>query len=215
MKCIPVTSANGPLEVVEREKPAPRPGQIGITIEACGICHSDVFVASGGFEGLELPRVPGHEIAGRVDVVGEGVAAWKVGDRVGVGWHGGHCFKCDACRTGDFLNCIEEKITGITHDGGWADYVVVPWESAARIPEGLPAEDAGPLLCAGVTTYNALRNSVAGWPSGSAIDSEATMKFSVLTGVRPKIEQFPLAQAGEALAKVLSNEVRFRAVLVP
>jgi D-arabinose 1-dehydrogenase-like Zn-dependent alcohol dehydrogenase len=333
MKCVPVVSANGPLDVVEREKPAPGPGQIGITIEACGICHSDVFVTSGGFEGLELPRVPGHEIAGRVDVVGEDVTAWKVGDRVGVGWHGGHCFKCDACRTGDFLNCADGKITGITHDGGWADYAVVPWESAARIPEALPAEEAGPLLCAGVTTYNALRNSgarsgdtvavlgvgglghlgvqyarqmgyhtvalsrgadkaslaeelgahrfidtaaddpaealqalggadvilatapnakaigatfkglkargkllvvgaapdpleipafdllsgksVAGWPSGSAIDSEATMEFSVLTGVRPKIETFPLAQAGEALSKVLGNEVRFRAVLVP
>jgi propanol-preferring alcohol dehydrogenase len=333
MRCVPVTAPNGPLEVVERETPKPGPGQVGIAIEACGICHSDVFVTSAGFPGIALPRVPGHEIAGRIDAVGDGVEPWKAGDRVGVGWHGGHCFVCAPCRRGDFLNCVEQKITGIHHDGGWADYVVVPAESVARIPEALPATDAGPLLCAGVTTYNALRNSgarpgdtvavlgvgglghlglqyakamgfrvvalsggpdkealarelgahayidtraqdpaealqaeggadvvlataphakaigatfnglkprgkllvvgaapdpieipafnllsgksVAGWPSGSALDSEATMEFSALTGIRPRIETFPLEKAGEALAKVLSNQVRFRAVLVP
>lgn len=297
------------------------------------MCHSDVFVTSGGFPGLKLPRVPGHEIAGKVDALGEGVTAWSVGDRVGVGWHGGHCFECDSCRLGDFLNCVRARITGIHHDGGWASHAVVPWESAARIPDDLPPEEAGPLLCAGVTTYNALRNSgarwgdtvaiqgvgglghlgiqyarqmgfrtvaisrgadkeslakqlgahvyidgadkdpaealqslggadvilatapnakamssvfrglkprgrllvvgatpdpleipafdllsgkkVAGWPSGSAIDSEATMKFSTLTGVRPHIEEFPLERAAEALAKVTENKIRFRAVLIP
>lgn len=333
MKCISITQANAPLVLSERETPTPGPGLIRIKVEACGVCHSDAFVISGGFPGLSLPRIPGHEIAGRVDALGEGVHAWEKGDRVGVGWHGGHCWKCDACRRGDFLNCAEQKITGISHDGGYAEYVVVPWESAARIPEELAAEDAGPLMCAGVTTYNSLRNagarpgdtvavlglgglghlavqyarnmgfrtiglsrgadkaalakklgahhyidtsaedaagalqalggadlilatapsakaidatfgglkprgkllvvgatgenlaipgfdllsgkSVAGWPSGSAIDSEDTMKFSALFGVRAQIEKFPLADAGKAFARVMENKVRFRAVLIP
>ena len=333
MKCIAVTQANAPLVLSERETPKPGPGQIRIRVEACGVCHSDAFVISGGFPGLSLPRIPGHEIAGRVDALGAGVHAWEKGDRVGVGWHGGHCWKCTACKRGDFLNCAEEKITGISHDGGYAEYVVVPWESAARIPEELGAEDAGPLMCAGVTTYNALRNAgarpgdtvavlglgglghlalqyahrmgfrtiglsrgadkaqlakklgahhyidtsaedaasalqalggadvilatapsakaieatlrglkprgkllvvgatgenlaipgfdllsgkaVAGWPSGSAIDSEDTMKFSALFGVRAQIEKFPLADAGKAFARVMENKVRFRAVLIP
>jgi len=333
MKCVPVTEPNGPLHVVERDTPKPGSGQVLIEVEACGICHSDVFVTSGGFPGLELPRVPGHEIAGKVAEVGEGVTAWKAGDRVGVGWHGGHCFVCDACKRGDFLNCPKAKITGISHDGGWATHVVVPSESVARIPADLPAEEAGPLLCAGVTTFNALRNSgarpgdtvavlgvgglghlgiqyarnmgfrtvalsrgtdkkklaeelgahhyvdtadadageqlqalggadvvlatapnakaisdtfgglkgrgrlvvvgatpeplnipafdllsgrgLAGWPSGSALDSEDTMRFSALFGVKPHIETFELERAGEALAKCLENRVRFRSVLVP
>ena len=333
MKCVPVTEPNGPLQVVERDTPKPGPGQILIEVEACGVCHSDVFVTSGGFPGIDFPRVPGHEIAGKVLTVGDGVTAWKVGDRVGVGWHGGHCFACDACKRGSFINCTAGKITGISHDGGWASHVVVPWESAALIPEGLSAVEAGPLLCAGVTTFNALRNSgaragdtvavlgvgglghlgiqyarnmgfrtvalsrgtdkqalakklgahsyidtaeasaadqlqalggadvvlatapnakaivdtfgglkargrlvvvgasqdplnipafdllsgrsVAGWPSGSALDSEETMRFSALFGVKPQVETFPLEQAGEALAKCLENKVRFRSVLVP
>lgn len=332
MKCVVVTEPNGPLNVVERQTPKPGAGEILVEVEACGVCHSDVFTTSGGFPGIELPRVPGHEIAGKVAAVGEGVSAWEKGDRVGVGWHGGHCFACAACKRGDFLNCPEAKITGITHDGGWASHVVVPWESAARIPDELPAAEAGPLLCAGVTTFNALRNSgarpgdtvavlgvgglghlgiqyarnmgfhtvalsrgtdkkklaeklgahdyvdtedggaadqlqalggadvilatapnakaisecfgglkgrgrlvvvgatpeplnipafdllsgrqVAGWPSGSAIDSEDTMRFSARFDVKPKIETFSLEQAGEALKKCLDNEVRFRSVLV-
>jgi D-arabinose 1-dehydrogenase-like Zn-dependent alcohol dehydrogenase len=332
MTAVQVTKPNV-LDVVEREIPDPAANQVRIKVEACGVCHSDNFVTTGGFPGLALPRIPGHEIAGKVDAVGAGVTAWKVGDRVGVGWHGGNCFQCEACRRGLFLNCTNAKITGISHDGGYAEYAVVPSESVARIPDGLSAVDAGPLLCAGVTTYNALRNSgarpgqtvavqgigglghlgiqyaarmgfrtvaissgadkaklarelgaheyidtkqvsaaeglnalggadlvlataphaeaiqstinglkprgkllivaapfepmsisafpllsgktIAGWPSGSAIDSEDTMAFSALTGVRPRTETFKLAQASEAIAKMLENKVRFRAVLVP
>jgi len=333
MKAMQVSKANGPFELVERDVPEPGPNQVRVKVEACGICHSDAFVKSGGFPGLVMPRVPGHEIAGRVDAVGEGVTAWKKGDRVGIGWHGGHCFQCNACRKGLFINCEKGQITGISFDGGYAEYVVAPGSALARIPESMDAKDAGPLLCAGITTYNALRNSgarpgdtvavqgigglghlalqyaakmgfrtvavsrgadkaslarelgaheyvdtnkvsaaeglkklggadlvlatapaadaiastveglkargkllivaapfepvtvsafallsgktIAGWPSGSAIDSEETMSFSALAGVRPRIEVFKLEQAEEAFAKMMENRVRFRAVLVP
>jgi alcohol dehydrogenase, propanol-preferring len=331
MQAIQVARPDGPFELVEREVPSPAAGQVRVKVEACGICHSDAFVKHGMFPGLTLPRIPGHEIAGRVDAVGAGVTAWKMGDRVGVGWHGGHCFQCHNCRKGLFINCEQGKITGISHDGGYAEYTVVPAESIARIPEQLKAVDAAPLLCAGITTYNALRHSgaragdtvavqgigglghlalqyaarmgfrtvalssgadkeelarqlgaheyidtqkqsaseglqrlggadlvlataphsaaiastvdglkprgkllivaaaaeplqvsafgllsgktIAGWPSGSSVDSEETMAFSALTGVRPRTEVFKLAQAEEALNKVLENRVRFRAVL--
>ncbi len=333
MKAAQVAKPNGPFELVEREIPTPGPHWVRIKVEACGVCHSDAFVKSGAFPGMTLPRIPGHEIAGRIDAIGAEVTAWKLGDRVGVGWHGGHCFECDACRRGLFLNCVNAKITGISHDGGYAEYAVVPAESVARIPDKLSAIEAGPLLCAGVTTYNALRNSgaragqtvailgigglghlgvqyaarmgfrtiaisqgadkaqlarelgaheyvdtkatpaadaldklggadivlatapnsdaitatlgglkprgklvlvaapftpmsisamgllsgkaIAGWPSGSAIDSEDAMAFSALTGVRPRVETFPLAQADQAFARMMENRVRFRAVLVP
>ena len=333
MKAVQVSKPNGPFEVVSRDVRAPGPGEIRVKVEACGVCHSDALTKGGAYPGLTLPRVPGHEIAGRVDAVGANVTAWKAGDRVGVGWHGGHCFVCDPCRRGLFINCVNARVTGISFDGGYAEYAVVPSEAAARIPDGLDALEAGPLLCAGVTTYNALRNSgarpgdtvavqgigglghlaiqyaarmgfrtvalshgsdkealarelgaheyvdtqqgdaatalarlggadlvlatapssaaiastlnglkprgkllvvaaafeplqvsalsllsgktIAGWPSGSAIDSEDTMRFSALTGVRPRIERFPLEEAEEAFAKVMSNRVRFRAVLVP
>jgi D-arabinose 1-dehydrogenase-like Zn-dependent alcohol dehydrogenase len=290
-------------------------------------------VKGGGYPGLQLPRIPGHEIAGRVDVVGANVTAWKAGDRVGVGWHGGHCFQCEACRKGRFINCEKGQVTGISFDGGYAEYVVVPWEAVALIPQKLSAIEAGPLLCAGVTTYNALRNSgavagqtvavqgigglghlgiqyanrmgfrtvaisngadkeelarslgaheyvdttkvtaaeglmklggadlvlataphsaaivstlgglksrgkllivaaageplslsafpllsgksVAGWPSGSSIDSQDTMDFSALTNVRPKVEVFKLEQAEEAYTRMMENKVRFRGVLTP
>ena len=333
MKAVQVSKANGPFEVVERDVPEPGPGQIRVKVEACGICHSDGFVKSGAFPGLVFPRIPGHEIAGRIDAVGPKVTAWKKGDRAGVGWHGGHCFECNACRKGLFLNCPKAQITGISFDGGYAEYAVVPEAAAARIPDNLDAADAGPLLCAGVTTYNALRNSgarpgdtvavqgigglghlalqyaarmgfrtvavshgaekeelarqlgaheyvdtqkltaaeglqklggadlvlataphsdaiastidglkprgkllivaapfeplkvsafgllsgktIAGWPSGSSIDSEEAMAFSALTGVRPRIERFKLDQAEQAFAKVMENKVRFRAVLTP
>ena len=333
MKAVQVSRAGGPFEVVERDIPEPARGQVRVKVEACGICHSDAFVKGGAFPGLTLPRVPGHEIAGRVDAIGPEVTTFAPGDRVGVGWHGGHCFQCDACRRGLFINCEKEKITGISHDGGYAEYAVVPAESVARLPEGLDAVNAGPLLCAGITTFNALRNSgarpgdtvavqgigglghlalqyaakmgfrtvaisrgadkealarqlgaheyvdtqatsaadglnklggadlvlataphseaiastigglkqrgkllivaapfeptsistlqllsgrtIAGWPSGSAIDSEDTLRFSALTGVRPRVEVFKLEQAEQAFTKVMENRVRFRAVLTP
>jgi D-arabinose 1-dehydrogenase-like Zn-dependent alcohol dehydrogenase len=161
MKAIQVSKAGAPFELVEREIPEPSDTQVRLRVEACGICHSDAFVKSGGFPGLALPRIPGHEIAGRIDAVGAKVTAWKDGDRVGVGWHGGHCFQCGACRRGLFINCEKALITGISYDGGYAEYVVVPQEALARIPEQLKATEAGPLLCAGITTYNALRNSGA------------------------------------------------------
>jgi alcohol dehydrogenase, propanol-preferring len=333
MRAVQVKTAGAPFEVTEIDVKDPEAGQVRVKVEACGICHSDAFVRFAGFPGMELPRVPGHEIAGRVDAVGVGVTAFKVGDRVGVGWHGGHCFQCDACRKGLFINCVAAKVTGISHDGGYAEYAVVPAESVARIPEALSAVEAGPLLCAGVTTYNSLRNSGArpgdtvgvvgigglghlgiqyaarmgfrtvavsrgadkeqlarelgaheyvdtsktdaaeglqrlggadlvlvtapnnqaitsaigglkargtlllvaapqepftvsafamlsgkklvGWPSGTAIDSEETMQFSTLAGIRPRIETFPLERAEEAFGSVMSNKVRFRAVLTP
>lgn len=333
MKAVQVSKAGGAFEVVEREIPEPGPQTVRVKVEACGMCHSDLFVRSGGYPGLVLPRIPGHEIAGRVDAVGPGVGAWQVGDRVGVGWYGGHCSECEPCRRGLFINCRRGKVTGISHDGGYAEYAVVPAESLARIPDELDAQEAGPLLCAGVTTYNALRNSgarpgdtvaiqgigglghlaiqyaarmgfrvialsngadkeklarelgardyidtaktqaaeglqqrggadlvlataphsaaisstigglkprgkllivaapfepmqvpvfsllsgksVSGWPSGSSIDSEDTLAFSALTGVRPRIEPFKLEQAEEAYAKMMENKLRFRAVLTP
>ena len=333
MKAVQISKANGPFEVVERDIPEPGDGELRIKVEACGICHSDAFVKAGAFPGLVLPRIPGHEIAGRVDAVGANVGSWKKGDRAGVGWHGGHCFECNACRKGLWLNCEKARVTGISFDGGYAEYAVVPHIAAARIPDQLDAADAGPLLCAGVTTYNALRNSgarpgdtvavqgigglghlgiqyaarmgfrtiaissgsekeelarqlgaheyvdtkkvkaaeglqklggadlvlatapyadaiastvdglkprgkllivaapfeplavsafsllsgktIAGWPSGSSIDSEEAMAFSALTNVRPRIEKFKLDQAEEAFGKVMANKVRFRAVLTP
>ncbi len=333
MKAIQAIKAGGPLELVDIAVPEPDATQVRVKVEACGVCHSDAFTRSGGFPGMQLPRVPGHEVAGRIDKVGDKVSAWKVGDRVGIGWHGGHCFECNACRRGLFINCEKAQITGISFDGGYAEYLVAPQTALAKIPEKLAAAEAGPLLCAGVTTYNSLRNSgaragdtvavqgigglghlalqyaarmgfrvvaishgaakeelarqlgaheyidtqtisaaeglkklggadlilataphseaidstidglkargkllivaapltplsvhamgllsgktIAGWPSGSALDSEETLAFSALVGVRPKTELFKLAQAEEALAKVMANDIRFRGVLVP
>ena len=333
MRAVQVTKAGAAFELIEREVPEPAPQQVRIQVEACGICHSDAYVKGGAFPGLSLPRIPGHEIAGRVDAVGANVTEWKKGDRVGVGWHGGHCFVCNACRKGLFINCERGQITGISYDGGYAEYVVVPREAVARIPEKIDATQAAPLLCAGITTYNALRNSgarpgdtvavqgigglghlaiqyaarmgfrtiavsrgrdkeelarqlgaheyvdtervvaaeglqklggadlvlatapdskaiastvdglkargkllivaapfeplqvsalsllsgksIAGWPSGSSIDSEETVAFSVLEGVRPRVEVFKLEQAEQAFARMMENRVRFRAVLTP
>ncbi len=125
------------------------------------MCHSDVFVKSGQFPGLTLPRIPGHEVAGHVDAVGAEVRGWKPGQRVGVGWYGGHCGQCHACRRGDFMNCVAGKVTGISFDGGYAEFLVAPADAVARIPDVLEPAEAGPLLCAGITTFNALRNSGA------------------------------------------------------
>ncbi|AOV17158.1 alcohol dehydrogenase [Acidihalobacter aeolianus] len=161
MKAIQVSRAGGEFELVERPLPAPNEGQVRIRIHACGICHSDLFVKEGLFPGIEYPRIPGHEVVGVVDALGPGVTAWTPGQRVGVGWHGGHCHHCDACREGDFVNCANAKITGISFDGGYAEYMTAPEESLARVPEDLDSVAAAPLLCAGITTYNALRNSGA------------------------------------------------------
>jgi len=158
MRAVQVSKPGGAFELVERELPEPASGQIRIQVEACGICHSDALVKFGAYPGLSLPRIPGHEIAGRVEKVGANVTEWKKGDRVGVGWHGGHCFVCNACRKGLFINCERQQITGISYDGGYAEYVMVPHEAAARIPEKLDAAEAAPLLCAGITTYSPLHH---------------------------------------------------------
>ena len=162
MRAAEVEAAKGKFRIVEREIQAPGRSQVRIKVQASGICHSDSLTKEGAWPGVQYPRVPGHEIAGVVDAVGEGVAAWSVGDRVGVGWHGGHCGHCDACRRGNFVTCqVAGQIPGITFDGGHADCVIVSDAALARIPEGLSATEAAPLMCAGVTTFNALRNSGA------------------------------------------------------
>jgi D-arabinose 1-dehydrogenase-like Zn-dependent alcohol dehydrogenase len=332
MKVVQVSKAGGNFELIERNIPEPGRNQVRIKVEACGICHSDALVKEGYWPGIQYPRVPGHEIAGRIDAVGADVTNWKPGQRVGVGWHGGHDFTCEACRRGDFINCKNEKITGITHDGGYQEYMISPAEAVAAIPDDLAAADAAPLFCAGITVFNALRNSGAragdlvavqgigglghlgiqyarqmgfrtfaigrgkdkealarklgawhyvdtaagdpvaelqkfggariilatapdsksmaalfdglsvngemvvvgasqdpipvtpiqlirgrkalqGWASGIATDSEDTMQFSALTGVRPMIEKFPLEKAAEAYEQMISGRVRFRVVL--
>jgi D-arabinose 1-dehydrogenase-like Zn-dependent alcohol dehydrogenase len=332
MKAVQVGKAGGQFELVERTIPEPGRGQVRVKVEACGICHSDVVVKDGLWPGLPYPRVPGHEIAGRVDAVGPDVTSWKAGQRVGVGWHGGHCFTCDACRRGDFILCRFEKITSISFDGGYAEYMLAPAEAVAVIPDDLSAEEAAPLLCAGVTVYNPLRNSgarpgdmvaiqgigglghlgiqcarrmgfrtvaigrggdkeplakklgahdyvdtsagapadalqklggarvilatapdaksisalvdglapagklivvgaapeplsinplqiilarrsIQGWPSGTAKDSEDTLAFGALTGVRPMIERYPLAKVADAYDQMISGRARFRVVL--
>ncbi|HYR23477.1 MAG TPA: alcohol dehydrogenase [Chthoniobacterales bacterium] len=161
MKAAQISKPGGDFELVEREIPEPGAGQVRVKVEACGICHSDVLVKDGLWPGLQYPRVPGHEIAGRVDAIGGNVTQWKNGQRVGVGWHGGHCFVCEECRRGDFMMCVNRKITAIDYDGGYAEYMIARAEALAAIPDALPAEEAGPFMCAGVTVYNALRNSGA------------------------------------------------------
>jgi D-arabinose 1-dehydrogenase-like Zn-dependent alcohol dehydrogenase len=332
MKAVQVSKPGGDFELVERDIPEPGRNQVRIKVEACGICHSDALVKEGHWPGLQYPRVPGHEIAGRIDAVGADVTSWKPGQRVGVGWHGGHDFTCDYCRHGDFINCKNEKITAISHDGGYAEYMISPAEAVAAIPDELSAPDAAPLMCAGITVFNALRNSGAragdlvavqgigglghlgiqyakqmgfrtfaigrgkdkealarklgathyvntdagdpaaelqkfggaaivlatapdsksmtalvnglsahgtllvvgagmdalavtpiqlimgskslrGWASGSAMDSQDTLQFSALSGVRPMIEKYPLEKAAEAFDQMISGRARFRVVL--
>lgn len=327
-----VGKPGGEFELVEREIPSPAAGEVRIKVAACGICFSDHIVKDGAWPGLTYPRVPGHEVAGVVDAVGPGVSEWNIGDRVGVGWHGGHCFVCDSCRRGDFVTCVREQITGLTRDGGYQQYMIAQHEAVARLPGQMDAADAGPLLCAGITTFNALRNSgarpgelvavqgigglghlgiqyaskfgyrvvgigrgpenaaltrklgaiayidskatnpaqelkklggakvvlatapnskamselvdglgvggrmlvvgatmepieaspaqligakraIQGWASGSAIDSEDTLRFSELTGVRAMIEKYPLANVKEAYARMASGKAEFRVVL--
>src|SRR5437868_3951801 len=161
MRVVQVSQPNGPFELVERDIPEPGAGQVRLKVEACGICHSDSLTKEGAFPGVEYPRVPGHEVAGIIDAVGAGVVGWTEGQRVGVGWHGGYCGHCEPCRRGDFFACKWGQITGITYDGGYGDYMVTHSSALALLPAELSAVEAGPLVCAGVTTFNSLRNSGA------------------------------------------------------
>jgi D-arabinose 1-dehydrogenase-like Zn-dependent alcohol dehydrogenase len=161
MKAVQVPKPGGDFEVVEREIPKPQAGQVRIKVQACGICHSDSLTKEGQWPGIQYPRVPGHEIAGIVDELGEGVSAWKKGQRVGVGWHGGHDETCLYCRRGDFRNCVNMQIPGISYDGGYQQYMVAPANALVAMPDSLGDVEAAPLLCAGITVYNALRHSGA------------------------------------------------------
>lgn len=334
MRVVQVREPGAPLELIERALPEPGPGKVRIKVGACGICHSDSYVVNGTYPGIRYPAVPGHEIAGHIDALGPGVTSWRLGQRVGVGWHGGHCGTCANCRRGDFVLCVIAQVPGMAYDGGYADYMIAPVEALAAIPDDLAAAEAAPLLCAGITTYNSLRHSgarpgdlvavlgigglghlgvqfavkmgfrtvaiargadkaklalelgahryidsqaedaakvltelggarvilatvtsgkamtplidglgvdgkllavgaspepievtslqligrrrsIAGWPSGRAVDSEDTLRFSVLQDVRPMIETYPLAEAAEGYARMMSGKARFRVVLVP
>jgi D-arabinose 1-dehydrogenase-like Zn-dependent alcohol dehydrogenase len=161
MKSVRVEQAKGPFKLVDEKIMEPARGQVRIKVQACGVCHSDMFTKEGAWPGIEYPRSPGHEIAGVVEALGEGVVDWKVGERVGVGWHGGNCFRCDPCRRGDLINCRFLKVPGISYDGGYAAHVIAPVEALAHIPDALKPEEASPLMCAGITTFNALRHSGA------------------------------------------------------
>jgi D-arabinose 1-dehydrogenase-like Zn-dependent alcohol dehydrogenase len=332
MKVAQVPKAGADFEIVEREIPQPGPGQVRIRVQACGVCHSDMLTKEGAWPGIVYPRVPGHEVAGVIDAAGSGVTQWTKGQRVGVGWHGGQDGTCLACRRGDFANCANLKVSGISYDGGYQEYMVAPVEALARMPESLDAAEAAPLMCAGITTFNALRHSgampsdlvavqgigglghlgiqfaqkfgykvaaigrgpensvlakklgasvyidsaaenpaeelkklggarvilatapnsksmsalidglgdngtlvvvgaafdpievspiqliqdkknIQGWASGIPTDSEDTLRFAELTGVRPMIEKYPLAKAGEAYARMMSGHAQFRVVL--
>jgi D-arabinose 1-dehydrogenase-like Zn-dependent alcohol dehydrogenase len=332
MKAAQVPRPGADFEIVEREIPKPGVGQVRIKVQACGVCHSDVLTKEGQWPGIQYPRVPGHEIAGKIDELGAGVSDWSVGQRVGVGWHGGQDNTCPSCRRGDFRNCRNLKIPGISYDGGYQQYMLAPIEALVSIPETLSDIDAAPLLCAGITTYNSLRHSgalpgdlvavqgvgglghlgiqfankfgykvaavgrgaetaalakklgatvyidsqatnaaqelqklggaqvilatapsskamselfdglgpngklivigvtfepleitpvqlisgsrnIQGWAAGTAADSQDTLRFAELTGVRPMIETYPLERAGEAYARMLSGKAEFRVVL--
>lgn len=333
MRAVQVPNAHGAFQLVEREIPEPGAGSVRLKVQACGICHSDEYAKEGSRPGITYPRVPGHEIAGVIDAVGVGVQGWEVGQRAGVGWHGGHCGYCNSCRRGDFVTCSKgRQITGLTCDGGYTEYMLISSAALAKIPDALSAADAAPLFCAGVTTFNALRNSgarpddlvailglgglghlgvqfaskmgfetvaiargkdkepfakklgakhyidsesqnpaaeleklggarvilstvtsgkavnavvggmgingktilvgnpdqpleiqarlliagrrsIGGWPSGSPIDSQDTLAFCALSGVRPMTEVYPLERAPEAYERMQSGKARFRVVL--
>src|SRR5947207_3625874 len=332
MKVAQVPKAGADFEIVEREIPQPGTGQVRIRVQACGVCHSDVLTKDGLVAGSTYPRVPGHEVAGVIDEAGPGVTQWTKGQRVGVGWHGGQDGTCLACRRGDFANCSNLKVSGISYDGGYQEYMLASVEALALMPESLDAAEAAPLMCAGITTFNSLRHSgampsdlvavqgigglghlgiqfaqkfgykvaaigrgpengalakklgasvyidsvatnaaaelkklggarvilatapsskamsslidglgengamvvvgaafdpievtpiqliqgkknIQGWPSGIPTDSEDTLRFSEFTGVRPMIEKYPLAKAGEAYARMMSGQAQFRVVL--
>lgn len=161
MRVVQVSRPDGPFETVERQIPEPGAGSVRVRVQACGICHSDTLTKQGLFPGIQYPRVPGHEVAGVIDAVGPGTTGWEPGQRVGVGWNGGYCGRCDHCRRGDFFACVTGQVTGITYDGGYAEYLIAPANAVALMPAELPPIEAAPLMCAGITTFNALRNSGA------------------------------------------------------
>jgi D-arabinose 1-dehydrogenase-like Zn-dependent alcohol dehydrogenase len=332
MKAAQVPRPGADFQIVEREIPEPAPGHVRIKVQACGVCHSDVVTKEGAWPGIQFPRAPGHEVAGVIHELGVGVSGWQKGQRVGVGWHGGQDGTCLYCRRGDFRNCRNLKIPGISYDGGYQQYMVAPVEALSAMPDGLDAAEAAPLLCAGITTFNALRHSgalpgdlvavlgigglghlgiqfaskfgyrvaavgrgsanaelarklgasvyidsksanaakalqelggaqvilatapsskamsesfdglapngkllvvgveakplevtpvqlfigsraIQGWAAGTPTDSEDTLRFAELTGVRPMIETYPLERAAEAYARMLSGNAQFRVVL--
>src|SRR6266496_964100 len=179
MRVIQVPRAGEPLELVERDVPEPQPGWVRVKVEACGICHSDSLIKEGLWPGIQYPRVPGHEVIGVVDAVGERVKPWKTGQRVGVGWHGGNCGYCDHCRRGEFFACeVALLTTGISFDGGYAEYMVAPAEALALVPEELSAVEGAPLMCAGVTTFNALRTAV---PEAAMLSRCSALAGSVIS----------------------------------
>jgi len=331
-RSVQVRSAGQPFTTVDREFPAPEPGQVRLRVQACGVCHSDSLAKEGHWPGMQFPSVPGHEVIGLIDAAGEGVSKFQKGQRVGVGWYGGHCGECQPCRRGGHAYCERLKIPGLTFHGGYADYMLVGEEALAAVPGDLSSADAAPLLCAGITTFNALRNSgaiagdlvailgigglghlgvqfaarmgfqtvaiargqdkakpakelgahhyidstkqdvskelqalggakvilatvtdagamnsaigglgylgtmmvvgapmeplqvppiqlirkgqsIRGWASGVSIDSEDTLRFSAMTGVRPQIERYPLDKAAEAYDRMMSGKARFRVVI--
>src|SRR5437867_6842369 len=203
MRVMQVPKVNAPFELVEREIPQPGQRQVRVKVQACGLCHSDSLTKEGAWPGIKYPRAPGHEIAGVIDAVGPDVPDWRPGQRVGVGWHGGHCGHCESCRRGDFLTCRYGQVPGITYDGGYADYTVVPFETLAHIPDELSPVEAGPLMCAGITTFNALRHAHArvgdtvavlglGGLGHLAVQFAARMGFRTVAIARGKDKQ-PLA----------------------
>src|SRR5437870_3759734 len=203
MRSVQVSKPNGPFELVERDIPEPGAAQVRIKVQSCGICHSDSVTKEGLFPGIQYPRVPGHEIAGIIDEIGVGVTEWKRGQRVAVGWHGGHCGHCESCRRGDFVTCRYGQVPGISYDGGYADYTLVPFETLAHIPDELSPVEAGPLMCAGITTFNALRHAHArvgdtvavlglGGLGHLAVQFAARMGFRTVAIARGKDKQ-PLA----------------------
>ena len=225
MRAVQVTRPTGPLDIVEREIPEPAAGQVRVKIEACGICHSDAMTKEGLWPGIQYPRVPGHEIAGVIDALGAAVAGWAKGQRVGVGWHGGHCGYCDSCRRGDFVTCqVAFQIPGISYDAGYAEYMIAPAGALALIPDGLSPIDAAPLMCAGVTTFNPLRHSGArpgdlvailgiGGLGHLGIQFAAKMGFKTVAIARGKDKE-PLAKKLGATSYIDTNNQDAAAELV-
>jgi len=210
MRVAQVPAAKRDFEIVERPVPEPGPGTLRIKVEACGICHSDSLVKEGLWPGIQYPRVPGHEVAGSIDAVGAGVTGWTPGQRVGVGWNGGYCGQCDPCRRGDFFACVTQQVTGISFDGGYAEYMIAPVNAVARFPAELSPVDAAPLLCAGITTFNALRNSGArpgdvvavlglGGLGHLGVQYAAKMGFKTVAIARGKDKELLARQLGAAI----------------